>query len=325
MKMSNKHFSRAQLGQIAKVASLYYQSRMTQPEIAERLKFSQAGVSRALKDAERLGIVRTTVHIPEGFFSDIELELEERYGLDDVVVVEPPSEDDEFLLPALGDAAAACLERLLPLCQSVGIFPWSETLLYTVKALRPLNKSRCERVVQVFGGMGLGASPAVGTRLTEQLAQKTRSEAVFLMAPGLCRDEEARQAIKNDQSCRQVFEFFERLDMILLGVGAISPSRYLRDSGNSMTQAEQDELTSLGAVGDIGQNFIDAEGKLVASSFNSRIIGIGYEQLMKVPRRMAVAGGARKLEALRGILKGGCLTHLVTDLTTAKKLMGHAR
>ena len=318
--MSNKHYSRAQLGQISKVASLYYQSRMTQPEIARRLKFSQAGVSRALKDAERLGIVRTTVHIPEGFFSDIELALEERYGLDDVVVVEPPSEDEESLLPALGDAAAACLERVLPSCEVVGIFPWSETLLYTVNALRPLAKSRTENVVQVFGGMGPTAAPAVGTRLTAQLAQKVRAEAVFLMAPGICRDEEARQAIKNDQSCRQVFDFFEHLDLVLLGIGAISPSRYLRDSGNSMTQAEQDELTSRGAVGDIGQNFIDAEGRLVASSFNSRIIGIGYEQLMGTPRRMAVAGGARKFEAIRGILKGGCLTSLVTDLETAKKL-----
>ena len=304
------------MGQISKVASLYYQSKMTQPEIARRLKFSQAGVSRALKDAERLGIVRTTVHIPDGFFSDIELELEERYGLDDAVVVEAPSEDNEAsLLPALGDAAATCLERILPTCETVGIFPWSETLLYTVNALRPLAKSRTERVVQVFGGMGPTAAPAVGTRLTEQLAQKAKAEAVFLMAPGLCRDEEARQAIKNDQSCRQVFDFFEQLDLILLGIGAIRPSRYLRDSGNSMTQAEQDELSALGAVGDIGQNFIDSEGHLVASSFNSRIIGIGYEQMMKVPRRMAVAGGSRKLDAIRGILKGGCLTSLAVSYT----------
>jgi len=318
--MLNKPYSRVQLGRISKVASLYYQSKMTQPEIARRLNLSQAGVSRALKDAECLGIVRTTVHIPEGLFSDIEIYLEERYGLDDVVVVEPPSDDEESILSALGDAAAACLEKVLPSCEVVGLFPWSETLLYAVNALRPLAKSRAKNVVQIFGGMGPAAAPAIGTGLTTQLAQKARAEAVFLMAPGICRDEEARQAIKNDQSCREVFDFFERLDLVLLGIGAISPSRYLRDSGNSMTQAEQDELTSLGAVGDIGQNFIDAEGHLVASSFSSRIIGIGYEQLMRAPRRMAVAGGARKFEAIRGILKGGCLTRLVTDLETAKKL-----
>lgn len=320
----SKHYSRAQLGQIAKVASLYHQSKMTQPEIARRLNFSQAGVSRALREAESLGIVRTTVHIPEGFFSDIELEMEERFGLDDVVVAEPAAEDDESLHSALGDAAAACLERVLPVCVRVGIFPWSETLLYTVKAMRPLPKSRTENVVQVFGGLGPAASPMAGTRLTEQLAQKTRSEAILLMVPGICRDEETRQAIKNDQSCQQVFDFFDRLDLILLGIGAISPSRYLRDSGNSMTQAEQNELTSLGAVGDIGQNFIDAEGRLVSSSFSSRIIGIGFDQLMKVPRRLAVAGGRRKFEAIRGILKGGCLSGLVTDLETAKKLLKSA-
>ncbi len=186
--------------------------------------------------------------------------------------------------------------------------------------MRPLSKSGVKSVVQVFGGVGQAASQMVGTRLTEALAQKTGAESVFLMAPGICRDEEARAAIKNDHSCQLVFDYFDRLDMILLGVGAISPSRYLRDSGNSMTQSEQDELTRLGAVGDLGQNFFNAEGRLVESSFTSRIIGIGYDQLMKPPCRMAVAGGARKFEAIRGILRGGCLTHLVTDMETARRL-----
>ncbi|UQZ89858.1 DNA-binding transcriptional regulator [Deltaproteobacteria bacterium Smac51] len=319
--MAQRHFSRNQISQIAKVAQLYHQSKMTQPEIARRLNLSQAGVSRALKDAERLGIVRTTVHIPEGFFSETELKLEEIYKLTDVVVIETSAPDESALMAALGDAAAACLERALPACRTAGIFPWSETLLYTVKAMRPLNKSGMESVVQVFGGVGQAASQMVGTRLTEQLAQKTGAEPVFLMVPGICRDEDARAAIKNDQSCQLVFDYFDRLDLILLGIGTITPSRYLRDSGNSMTDSEQDELTRLGAVGDLGQNFFTAEGGLVESSFTSRIIGIGYGQLIKVPCRMAVAGGGRKFEAIRGILRGGLLTHLITDLETARRLI----
>lgn len=318
--MAHKNFSRTQISQIAKVAQLYHQSRMTQPEIAQRSGLSQAGVSRALKDAERLGIVRTTVHIPKGFFSEIELKLEENYRLTDAVVIESSSPDEDSLMAALGDAAAACLERVLPSRRTVGIFPWSETLLHTVNALRPLNKSSVQNVVQIFGGVGRADSQKVGTRLTEALAQKTGAESVFLMVPGICRDEEARSAIKNDPSCQLVFDYFHRLDMALLGIGGIAPSRYLEGSGNSMTQSEQDELTRLGAVGDLGQNFFNADGALVESSFTSRIIGIGYEELLKTPCRMAVAGGARKFEAIRGILRGGCLTHLVTDVETARRL-----
>ncbi len=73
---------------MVKVARLYHEHGVRQPEIARRLHVSQARVSRLLKQAELDGIVRTTVVIPEGVQTALEEHLEERYGLREAIVVE---------------------------------------------------------------------------------------------------------------------------------------------------------------------------------------------------------------------------------------------
>lgn len=310
-----------QLRLVTKVARLYHQRRLTQPEIAKRLDLSQAGVSRALKEAERIGIVRTTVHVPQGIFSDLEADLEERYNLNDAVVVEPVGDDAADLFHAIGDGAAAYLENVIPKCEVVGISSWSESLLYAVNAMRPIHKTQTKSIVQVLGGKSVSVSNGVATRLTERLAQISGAEAVLLLVPGVCSDEKARRAMMNDQSCQYVFDFFSRISLLLVGIGTLEPSRYLSDSGNRMTEAEQKGLEDIGAVGDVCQRFFNQFGQPVKSAFESRVIGIGFEQMMAIPRRVAVAGGMRKFEAIRGALRGGVLTGLVTDSEVAKRLV----
>ena len=51
---------------LIKVARLYHEQDMVQPEIARRLHISQPRVSRLLREAVSRGIVRTTVVTPPG-------------------------------------------------------------------------------------------------------------------------------------------------------------------------------------------------------------------------------------------------------------------
>lgn len=310
-----------QLRFVTKVARLYYQRGMKQPEIAAKLDTSQASVSRALRDAERMGVVHITVQVPRGMFMDLENELEERYGLNEAIVVEPAGTEEMDILQATGGGAAGYLENVAPKCTTIGISSWSESLMYAVNAMRPLVKSQTKHIVQVLGGIGVSVSNSVATRLTEKLAQASGAEPAFLLVPGICSDAQSREAMLRERSCRYVFDFFSKLDLILMGVGTLEPSRYLSDSGNRMTREEQRELRSLGAVGDVNQRFIDDAGKQVVSAFDSRVVGISLEQTLRVPRRLGVAGGMRKFNAIRGVLRGGYLTALVTDLEVAQKLV----
>jgi DNA-binding transcriptional regulator LsrR (DeoR family) len=72
-------------------------------------------------------------------------------------------------------------------------------------------------------------------------------------------------------------------------------------------------------VGDVCLRFFNA-GVHVASGLDERILGIGVDARREVPRRVGVAGGARKLTTIRAALRGGWVNVLVTDLQTAQHL-----
>ena len=97
-----------------RVAKMYHEHGIRQPQIAQQLHLSQAKVSRLLQRAQKLGIVRVTVHAPLGGFFELEEALIQKYSLVDAVVAETTSDDEAELLATIGAAAAAYLSDCAP-------------------------------------------------------------------------------------------------------------------------------------------------------------------------------------------------------------------
>ena len=57
---------------MTRVARMYYEQDMRQSEIAQELALSQATVSRLLKRAHQEKIVRISVSVPNGVYSELE-------------------------------------------------------------------------------------------------------------------------------------------------------------------------------------------------------------------------------------------------------------
>jgi len=307
-----------------RVASLYYERGLGQLRIAEQLGLSQARVSRLLKQAEQLGIVRITVHVPEGVHAELEQQLEERYGLDEVILVEVDDaalRDDEAMSRALASTVAAYLELMVPSFESIGVSSWSSTLLAAVNAMRPMGAGATKSVVQVLGGVGVPGAQRFATRLTERLAQLAKAEPVFMLAPGVVASSAAKRVLLADPSCRDAVERCDQLSAVLMGIGAIPPSRMLRESGNVFSDQDLADLKRAGAVGDVCMRFYDPQGRPVETDFDKRVIGISTQQIRRARRRIGVAGGKRKFEAIRGALRGGWLSTLITDLHTGQRML----
>lgn len=307
-----------------RVASMYHERGLGQTQIAEQLGLSQARVSRLLKQAAQLGIVKITVHVPEGVHADIEEQLEKRYGLDQLIAVETPElaqGDDELMTRALAATVANYLELMVPTLPTIGVSSWSSTLLAAVDAMRPTGPGTTKTVVQVLGGVGFANAQRFATRLTERLAQLAKAEAIFMLAPGVVATQAAKRALLADPACRHAIERFDELSALLMGIGAIPPSRMLRESGNVFTEQDLADLRDAGAVGDVCMRFFDAQGKSVKTPFDARVLGIGTAQIRRTRRRIGVAGGRRKFTAVRAALRGGWLSTLITDLDTAQRLL----
>jgi DNA-binding transcriptional regulator LsrR (DeoR family) len=305
---------------IARVARMYYLDDMKQAEIAKRLRISQAGISRLLKRARDEGVVRISVDAPSGTFPDLEERLARRYGLSEVVVAECVEDREEQILSRIGEAAAQFLEATVQPGEVIGISSWSESLLRMVDNLDPGRRLQASRVVQILGGMGNPGVQRHATALTTRLARLTGAEPRLLATQGVVGSAEARAALVSDPYVASTIAEFDRVSMALVGVGAVEPSKLLADSGNIFTAAELQELADLRAAGDLCLHFFDSDGQPIRSPIEGRVIGITLEQLRSGPRVVAVAGGARKHQALLGALRGRLLDVLVTDQFTAARL-----
>jgi DNA-binding transcriptional regulator LsrR (DeoR family) len=304
-----------------KVARLYYEQGIKQPEIARQLGLSQAMVSRLLATAQKEGIVRTTVMTPTGVYSELEDHLALRYDLKDAVVADSVTDTGEEVLRAIGSAAASYLEVTLGSNEIVGISSWSETLLRTVASMQPRSRSDKSHVVQVLGGISAPTAEVHAIQLTQQLAALLHAQPHFLTAPGVASSHQAAAAYLTEPSVQATMNFFNQLTVALVGIGTLNPSRLLGESGNAFNRAELAHLKRLGAVGDICVHFFDREGRDVGGPLNDRVIGMSLDQLRKVPRVVAVAGTLEKVEAIRGALEGKLVTTLITDRFTAEQLL----
>lgn len=307
---------------ITKVARLYHEQGIRQPEIARRLSISQSRVSRLLKEAIEVGIVRTVVVQPPTVHSDLEDEVRDLFSLTDVVIADSAAADEASITAAISGATADYLETTLTGKDRVGISSWSSTLLAAVDKMVPKNVRTAEVIVQVLGGLGAPTVQMKATHLVERLAAVTGAVPVFFSAPGVVASEIVRDAILADTSSREAVEEWNRLTVLVAGIGSIAPSPMLKDSGNAVSSTELEKLSAAGAVGDICLHFYDESGGSVQADFGSRTVGISADDMRAVPRRVGVAGGERKWEAIRAALAGQWIDVLITDVATARWLVG---
>ena len=310
----------AQLRLIAKVARMYHEGGVRQPQIATELSLSQARVSRLLRQAAEIGVVRTVVTLPPGVYTDLEERLQEKFSLRDAVVVDAEGARGQ-VIPALGAATAQYLNSTLMGGEILGVSSWSATLLAVAEAMPARSSSPLRQVVQIVGGHGDPSVQVQANRLTGELAAVTGAQPVFLPTPGLVSSPALRRALVKDPSIGDVMKSWKELDLALVGIGSLEPSPLLRQSGNALIQAEQDQLRNTGAVGDVCLRFFDVHGASVKAPLDERVMSITPADLMRVPRRVGVAGGASKYRAIRAALRGAWVNILVTDLDSARGLV----
>jgi DNA-binding transcriptional regulator LsrR (DeoR family) len=307
---------------LSKVSTLYYLRDQTQQEIAERIGLSRPAVSRLLRDAQAHGIVQITISPPEGLHLDLETRLEERFGLDvaRVVPVETGTSPD-LLRRQIGATAAGFLARSVQPGETIGL-AWGTTLSAMVQAMAPLATENVH-VVQTLGGIGPPAAEAYAAELVRKLAQLLGASPILFPTPGVVATAEVRDVLHEDPHVQAALQHFDTLDTVYVGIGAIGTNSVLSD-GHSLGPGTHAELVESGAVGDIALRFFDAEGKPIHSPLDDRILGITAEQLRKVPRVVAVAGGQDKVEAILAALKSKMVDVLITDHDTAEELVRRA-
>ena len=306
---------------MTRVARMYYERDMRQSDIARQLGLSQATISRLFNRARDEGIVRISVNVPQGVYSEMEEELIATYDLRDAIVVDCVSENEQIVQRDIGAAAAYYVESTIKPNEVIGLSSWSSNLLALVDAMHQVPRKPGVQVVQILGGVGNPGAEVHAARLTGRLARLVNGKATFLPAPGIVGSQASLDVLLADPYVQEATALFDQVSLALVGIGAVAPSELLAESGNIFSDEELDILRSAGAVGDILLHFFDENGQPVQTSLNNRVVSMSLPQLREVDRAVGVAGGRRKQEAILGALRGDLINVLITDCFTAKRLM----
>ncbi len=309
---------------LVKVSRFYYEHELTQSQISERLRLSRQKVQRLLKEAHQAGIVQITIRPVIGAFPELERKLEDRFGLQESVVIETTDFYDQFVVAReVGVGAADYLRRVVQSQDSL-VISWGGSLLGLVNALSGGSR-RADldgiRVIQGLGGLGDPNKEVHAADLTRRLAQVFGGEAVLLPTPAVAGTRKARDTYIEDPFVSNVLEQAKSANLAVMGIGAPRLDSILMREGRIVTEQDLETLKNNGAVGDINLRFFDENGKLVQSNFDRRVIGLTLDEIKRIERVIGVAGGAAKVSAIRAALAGRLVDVLVTDQITAQQVL----
>jgi deoxyribonucleoside regulator len=106
----------------------------------------------------------------------------------------------------------------------------------------------------------------------------------------------------------------------IAGIGKVAPDATVVEAG-FIDLATIDRLRMRGAVGDIATRYFDINGKPVPDELEDRIIGLSWEDMLRIQTVIAVASGVDKTAALVGALRTGLLHVLILDDRTAQRIL----
>ena len=309
----------ARLVYLAKIASLYYDQRKTQQEIANEIGITRSAISRLLTEAREEGIVEIVVHYPWRRSKPLEDALAKAFNLKAVRVLESTHKSYTEMLQGIGVLAAEYLESVLDDQTAIGI-SWGTALYEMIKAMPQKKLPRAE-VVQLIGATGTETISTDGPVLAQLLSNRLGCTCRYLHSPLITDSEAGQNILIQDRSIQTTLARAKHVNIALVGIGTTSPHLYSLLRAGYVTEEETLAIHAAGAVGDICAHHYDADGELLDIEINRRVVGIALDELKAIDTVVGVAGGKKKGETILGALRGGYINVLITDDTAARQVL----
>lgn len=304
-------------GLLSRIAWAYYVEGMTQSDVANWLGISRVRVNRLLQVCRDEGYVQILVNADRAVCYELERSMEAAFGLRRAVVIPtPPSQ--KSLNRNLGHAAAQYLSGVLRDGSSLGL-GWGTTVAAAATAV-PRKPAQGLTVVSLYGGLPYSVVINPYEIVATFARRLSAAQTYYIAAPMFAPSPESCRLLKSQELFRSVYARAVRVDVALIGIGQLAT-----DATNVVLGAiTQDDVRSLQrttAVGEVFGTFVDASGVPVDHPMNACFMGPSLDEVRSIPMTIAAAGGENKTAIIRAALTGGFVNVLVTDESTALRLL----
>lgn len=228
---------------------------------------------------------------------------------------------DEAAPGFVGGIAAAAAERLqrlladrAPVIVGVGT---GRAMRAAVEQMGELDRPQ-HKIVSLVGAMAAGG-PASAYDVAMRLGDKLGAERYPMPAPPVTDTVADREALQNQRAFRVACALRERATASYVGIGGIGWRCPMHVDG-LLTHADVAELVDAGAVGELTGWPFDAAGRALAPPVTERTASLPLEVPPRRPT-VVVGCGPLKVEPLAAALRGGLVTAVITDETTAAAVL----
>jgi DNA-binding transcriptional regulator LsrR (DeoR family) len=301
--------------QATTVARRYFVERHTKIQIAEDLGISRFKVARLIDEAVEAGLVRFQIDETGEIDAQLSDLLRRKYALRNALILAGPDLPCSALFEPLGRAAASLLEEILTDGCVLGV-AWGRTLAATAKAISRLPKIS---VVQVAGGLTTLEFPQNSADLVSRMAAAGDGTAYPIFLPMWVEDASLVKRLRTEPSVAQVLERYDRIDVLVSGIGSWNPP--VSCLYDAFSKAWKRQVLAAGVRADLCATLIDDTGGVVPSPLDKVGLALNAKQIRRIPERVAIAGGLEKASAILAALKGKWITTLVTDAGVARRLL----
>lgn len=312
---------------IIRVVEMHYKQGLSQQEIANKLNVSRTTVSRALTKAKEKGIVEITINYPSGTGRELEMQLEEKYGLKEVIVAY--SNDEEKMESEIAKNASDFLVRQIKNPMKIALTRGSamQKMSVSLSSNPRVNFLDTSEVVilPTEGQTNVPLSYPKEKRMiysnyvVEEIARIIGANSFGFLAP-IYVSKKTKQALLEESCIIEFMDLIKAADLSMMGIGTLEEDSTLLKSG-FVKKADFKSLKEQGGKAEFMGHVIDADGNLVSEEYDSQIMSLALNDLKQIPVRAGIAYGKKKQEAIHAVLNGNYINVLITDAQTARYLL----
>jgi len=296
---------------MSEAAILYYEQKLTQQEIANRMGLTRQTVSSLLSRALDEKVVEITIHNPQAECRALETEIRQKFDISRVIVCSV-SNRDEALRKTMTVRAAT--EYLRPLFLAGGqkiALSWGRTIQNLIQQM-PILHTYGNVVFPLFGATDHECSYFSSNELVRSMADKLGASAKYAWFPYLADSKEDRDLIQRLSYYKKMQELWRSADIAIVGIGNTEIlDLFGKTFGYSPNHAQ--------VIGDIATHFFDENGTCM--NLYEHSLCASAEDLKTAKQTIAIACGDHKAKAIAGALRTKLLDTLITDEATARRVL----
>ncbi|ADL50489.1 sugar-binding transcriptional regulator [Clostridium cellulovorans] len=275
------------------------------------IEINSSGMNVTAEGEEIIDSLKNFIHQAKGLF-EVEKQLKEVLRIENVVIVPGDLEEDPSVMFELGKVAAHFIINNIK-DKDVLALTGGSTLKSVVDNMPSNSFYKGITVLPARGGIGRDLEYEANT-LTATLARKMNAAYRLLHIPDSIKDEKVIHSIMNESSIRDVVEELHNVNVLICGIGRADKMAQRRDLSPEM----RTYLDEKGAVGEAFGSYFDEKGNAV---YTIPTVGIKGQDVSKIDKLIAVAGGKEKAKAIIASLSNKPNAVLITDEGTAKEIL----